>query len=324
MTRQRLSELAGLSELEAIALLEKTLVSRSPEVELGIGDDAAVLKLGRQRLVWTVDSSVEGVHFDRRWLSWYEVGWRANEAAVSDLAAMGAEPIAALSALTLPRGFGRKELAALGRGQAASAARTGCPVIGGNISAGPGVAIATTVLGRVGRPLRRDAARPGHELWLVGDVGLARTGLGLLRKKKKSLDAPSRRAVRAWRRPRALLDEGRALVGCARAAIDVSDGLSGDLCHICRASQVKAIVESEALMGALPRALFGAAKALGVDALEQALSGGEDYALLACGPGKLRPEFARRIGRVERGEGAFLQQADGKLRALGGGFDHLG
>jgi thiamine-monophosphate kinase len=267
---------------------------------------------------------VDGVHFDRRWLSWYEVGWRANEAAVSDLAAMGAEPIAALSALTLPRGFGRKELAALGRGQAASATRTGCPVIGGNISAGPGVAIATTVLGRVSRPLRRDAARPGHELWLVGDVGLARTGLGLLRKrKKKILDAPSRRAVRAWRRPRALLEEGLALVGRARAAIDVSDGLGGDLCHICRASQVKAIVESDALIGALPRPLFGAAKALGVDALEQALSGGEDYALVATGPAKLRPDFARRIGRVERGEGAWLEQADGNHRRLGGGFDHL-
>jgi thiamine-monophosphate kinase len=314
----------GVSELEAIELLRRVLSSRSPHVELGIGDDAAILSVGRQRLVWTVDTSQEDVHFDRRWLSMSEIGERAFEAAVSDLAAMGAEPLGALSALTLPRHVSEREIRELGRGQARAARRTGCPLIGGNISRGNELSITTSALGRAPRPLRRDGARPGDELWLVGPVGLARTGLELLRWGKPLVSAAERRAVAAWRRPKALLVEGRGLVGRARAALDVSDGLGGDAGHLSRASSVAVVVEATALRRALPRSLASAVARVGRDPLEQALAGGEDYALLATGPAKARPAFARCIGRVERGEGVWLEAPDGTRRALGPGFDHLG
>lgn len=311
-------------ELEAIELLERILSASAPGVETGIGDDAAVLRLGRNRLVWTVDSSEEGVHFDRRWLSLSDVGFRAHEAAVSDLAAMGAEPIAALSALTLPKSISREELSALARGQAASARRTRCPVIGGNIASGSHIAVTTTVLGKARAPLLRSGARVGDELWLVGDVGLARTGLELLSRGVPLRSPAERRAAKAWRRPQARLREGLALVGRARAALDVSDGLGGDLGHLAGASGVCVVVERAALERALPAALGPAARALGREPLEQALLGGEDYALVASGPAKRRPAFARRVGRIERGEGAWLESPNGERQRLGRGFDHLG
>lgn len=296
-----------LSEREAIQLLERAFRGqRSKQVEKAIGDDAAVLRGG---LVWTIDASVEGVHFERKWLSIEQIGNRAIEAALSDLAAMGAEPIGALVALTLPPRCGRREIEALAKGQARAAKRTKCPIIGGNITRGPVLSLTTTAFGRAKRPLCRDGARAGDELWLVGKVGWARSGLELLQTKKTKPAA----LIAAWREPRALVVEGRGLVGRATACIDISDGLSGDAWHLADESAVCLVIESERL-----------ARDNGPVSLEHALAGGEDYALLATGPARRRPAFARRIGRVVRGRGVLLEIA-GKRRAITrAGFDHLG
>jgi thiamine-monophosphate kinase len=295
-----------VNEREAIRLLEGAFRGqRSKEVVKAIGDDAAVLRGG---LVWTIDACVEGVHFDRKWLSIEQIGSRAIEAALSDLGAMGAEPIGALVALTLPKHCTRRELDALAKGQARAARRTKCPIIGGNITRGPVLSLTTTAFGRAERPLFRDGAHAGDELWLVGKVGWARAGLELLKKGKAKPAA----LIKAWREPRALIDEGKALVGRATACIDVSDGLSGDAWHLADESDVCIVIESERLT-----------RDNGPVSLARALAGGEDYALLATGPARRRPSFARRIGRVERGGGVLLEIAE-KRRALPrAGFDHL-
>jgi thiamine-monophosphate kinase len=314
------------TELSAIALLERLLGSQlARAVETGIGDDAAVIRLGKRRVVWTIDASVEGVHFDRRWLSLEDVGWRSFQAAASDLAAMGARPIAALAGLVLPKGSTEKEITALGRGQADAARSLACPLIGGNISRGGELGVTTTLLGEVVRPILRSGARAGHELWLVGDVGLAHAGLELLRRgAAQRLSAAERVCVEAWRRPRALIAEGVRLRGRARAALDVSDGLSGDAARLASASSVRLILEERPLRSVLGPALQKAAKKLGEDPLELALLGGEDYALLAAGPKNSRPRGARRVGRIERGRGVFLEPAaGGRSVPLGPGFDHL-
>src|SRR5687768_13323953 len=123
MARQK----AG-SEFERIARIERILSGASVRaIELGIGDDAAVLR-ARGRLVWSIDAQVEGVHFERRWLPGDAIGFRSFMAAASDLAAMGARPLAALSNLALPARFGDRELDELVRGQARAAERARCPV----------------------------------------------------------------------------------------------------------------------------------------------------------------------------------------------------
>lgn len=321
------------SEFARIALIERLLSAQNRPggaLELGIGDDAALLYThGAARLVWTIDAQVEGVHFDRRWLSWEEVGYRSYQAAVSDLAAMGAEPLGALSNLSLPVDFSDRALASLVRGQAEAARATQCPLIGGNLSKSSALSVTTTALGRTRHKLLRSGARAGDELWLVGDVGLAALGLarlsGKLRPKVASRTSTRAlaTAVESWRRPKALLAEGQALHGRARAALDVSDGLAGDSAHLARASGVRVVIEEERLREALPSALVSGTQGTRLDPLGLALYGGEDYALLATGPARKRPEFAQAIGSVERGRGVFLRDASGKLSRLGKGFDHF-
>ncbi len=315
----------SVGERDLVRLLERCFgrsVRRPRELELGIGDDAAVFRLGAARLVWSVDASVEGVHFDRRWVSIRDVGWRSLQAAASDLAAMGARPLGALASLVLPSWVSRRELGELGRGQAAAARSLGCPLVGGNLSRGTELGVTTSVLGVCRRPLRRSGARPGDELWLVGDVGLARAGWELLRRGMGTSGRHRQRCVAAWRRPRALIRRGLELERVAHAAIDLSDGLGGDARQLAEASRVRVVVERRQLERALSPALRSVARELGLDACELALAGGEDYALLAVG--RQRPSWARAIGRVEPGRGAVLEGADESREELGPGFDHFG
>jgi thiamine-monophosphate kinase len=315
-------------EFELIAELAREL-SRfgSRHVEVGIGDDAAVLRGSPRKLLVSVDDQVEGVHFDLRWLTPEDVGYRSLQAAASDLAAMGAAPLGAVASLHVPAGFPRAKLRDLARGQLAAARRLGCPVIGGNIARGPCLSVTTTVLGRASRPLLRSGARAGDELWLVGELGWARAGL-LLNQRRISLPrrlaAVAERARTAWARPEALVEEGRKLVGRARAVMDVSDGLAGDLRHLAEASGVKAIVEAARLERCVSVELAELGDLLGEPATLLALRGGEDYALLCAGPRARRPRSAKVIGRIERGRGAHLELESGQRFALRSGFDHLG
>lgn len=316
----------AFGEREAVELFSRAFAARASGVaSVGIGDDAAVLRQVAEPLVWTVDACVEGTHFERSWLGLEDIGYRSFQAAASDLAAMGARPLAALSALELPKGFSKRELAALVAGQAQAARESGAPVIGGNVARAPRLALTTTLLGTASAPLGRDGARPGDELWLLGVVGLAALGLELLRRRPRATHRGAEGAcVEAWRRPRALVAEGARLVGRAHAAIDVSDGLAGDVSHLARASGVRVVLVAEALEAALPAELVAVARSLRRSPLEAALHGGEDYALVATGPSKRRPRRARVIGRVERGRGAVLELPSGRTTALGPGFDHLG
>lgn len=314
-------------EFALIATLARELSAvRSRAVEHGIGDDAAVLRVGGERVVVTVDDQVEGVHFDRRWLSWQDVGYRALQAAASDLAAMAATPIAAVASLHVPAGFPARELQQLARGQAQAARRLRCPIAGGNVARGPVLSITTTVLGRVGRPLLRSGAKVGDELWLLGDVGLARAGL-LLHQQRLQVPRRLRRvaalARATWARPEARIRDGLSLLGRARAAIDVSDGLAGDVNHVATASGVKAVLEAKRLERLISVDLADLADLLGEPGVALALTGGEDYALLCAGPKARRPARAKVIGRIERGTGSELELDTGQRFALAPGFDHL-
>jgi thiamine-monophosphate kinase len=299
----------------------------TPAVELGIGDDGAVLRSGREHIVVSVDDQVEGVHFDWRWLTPSDVGYRALQAAASDLAAMGATPLAAVASLHVPRGFPQEKLRLLARGQAQAARRLGCPIVGGNITRGAELAVCTTVIGRSAKkPVTRAGARPGDELWVIGELGLARAGL-LLHKRRPRLPArlakAAQRAKAAWARPEARISDGLRLAERTHAAIDVSDGLSGDVQHIAEASGVKVVIEVARLARAIPHDLAALGDALGEPGTLLALRGGEDYALLGAGAAAHRPRNARVLGRVERGRGAELELESGARFELGAGFDHL-
>jgi thiamine-monophosphate kinase len=310
-----------ISEFAAISKLEGLFRQTNPQLELGIGDDAAVLK-ATGRWVWTVDAAVEHVHFERAWLSLADLGFRSFQAAASDVSAMGGTPIAALSSVVFPPGFADAELNQLARGQRAAARALGCAVVGGNLARGAELSITTTLLGSVKRPLLRSGARVGDELWLCGELGLAAAGLRLLQGGElRGKSSAARRALQAFRRPRAQLASGLELSRGAHAAIDISDGLTGDAMHLARASGVALLFDLPLLAAALSPALHALAPRLGVSALSLALYGGEDYALLAAGPKRARPRSARVVGTVDKGGGVWLVDGERRRRA-GRGFEH--
>jgi thiamine-monophosphate kinase len=292
-------------------------------VRVGIGDDAAVLDPAvpagaREALVWTIDEQVEGTHFRRDFLSFEDIGWRSFMAAASDLAAMGAAPWCALGALVLPAALGDDAFEAIARGQRAASDAAGAPIVGGNLARGPVVSITTTLLGRCARPLERRGAIPGDGVWMAGRVGLAAAGLRALMKQRGS-EPGLAAAVEAWRRPVAEITAGRALETIAHAAVDVSDGLARDAGHLAAASGVALVLDEDALR-ADPQ-LREAAAALGVDPLDLALDGGEDYALVAASPAPL--EGFRRIGQVVAGSGVSVRGPHGECPATARGFDHF-
>jgi thiamine-monophosphate kinase len=225
----------------------------------------------------------------------------------------------------LPDDVDDAALEAIARGQREASEEAGAPVVGGNLARGPALSIATTVLGRVlGRVLARGAravqrrgARPGDGLWLAGPVGLAAAGLQALMQGREG-EAALAEAVAAWRTPRARLVEGLAMAGVAGAAIDVSDGLARDAGHVAEASGVRVVLDEEALRDA---PLVAAAAALGVDPLDLALHGGEDYALVAASVAPI--QGFRRVGEIQAGDGVVLRGAGGERRIEPRGYDHF-
>jgi thiamine-monophosphate kinase len=313
-----------VNEAARIAMLARVLSAEAVQgegIEIGIGDDAAVLSpvgAAGRRLVWTVDEQVEGTHFRRDLASWHDIGWRSFMAAASDVAAMGAVPWCALSALVLPDDLDDAALEELARGQSAAAATAGAPVVGGNLARGPALSIATTLLGTCERAILRRGAVAGDGLWMAGRVGMAAAGLRALGAQMGNVAALGP-AVDAWRKPRALVAEGRAMAAFAHAAVDVSDGLACDLGHLAETSGVRAELEASALLA--DEDLAAAARALGADALELALYGGEDYALVAASPVAIAG--FRRIGEVTAGRGVNLRSSSGSRPIEPRGFDHF-
>lgn len=310
------------SEFERISLLRALFAAKPhPGFEVGIGDDAAVMSgTAANRLVWSVDAAVDRVHFRLDWLTFEQVGYRATMAALSDIAAMGAQPVGVTSSLILPPSVSDDDLLHLGTGQATACSELGVAIVGGNLATGSELSITTGVLGATERPLLRSGARPGDEVWLAGSLGwsyLALQARILGRSTEQS-------AGDAFAKPRARVMEGLAAnQSGATSAIDVSDGLVQDLWHLARASHVRVTLEKAALHNA---ELETSAKVLGLDPWHAVLQGGEDYALLVTlPPGSVVPGF-RKIGWCEAEQGpdrVLLTEQGGFTPVAPRGHDHF-
>ncbi len=275
-------------------------LGRGPAVDLSVGDDCAILRLGPgERLATSVDTMVEGVHFPEDMFP-EDIGFRAVSVAASDLAAMGARPIGMTVALTLPAAD-EMWLNAFSQGLAAAASEFQLPLVGGDTTRGP-LTITVQVLGAlpVDRALLRGGARVGDLVYVSGALGDAAAALAFLRGEWQPEPAHGGYLLDRFNRPRARLDLGLQLLDVASAAIDISDGLLADAGHIAAASGVKIVIEPDRL----PRS---AALASHPDAGQQmrwALTGGDDYELCFCvAAGAKVPGGCAPIGRVETGSG---------------------
>jgi len=324
-------DLAGLGEAAFIDGLRRRGLARAGGVVRAIGDDAAVFRPepGRVCLV-TTDALVEGIHFRREHSSPEELGAKAIEVNVSDLAAMAARPREAVITLAAPSTLLADWLVRLAEGIESQARARDVNVLGGDTTASPGpVMIVVTLYGDAVEEavIYRSGARPGDDLLLVGAVGEATAGLELLERGLPIEGDARAQVVSAFLRPRARVDEATVLAasGGLHAMIDVSDGLSIDLERICSESGgLGATLDAQALRGST--ALQAVCRELELDPLDSQLGGGEDYALLCAVSGgrgaSLATEIGGRfgcraavIGRIEPVPGLYLG-GDGARRPL--------
>ncbi len=322
-------------------LAEKALIAQvrrmarsaaNPAVLTGIGDDCAVLRLlprsGRGRsqekdILVTTDFTLEGIHFRRDWHSPESVGHRCLARGLSDIAAMGGEPVAAFLSLALPRDLPQAWVGRFARSLISRAERYSVTLAGGDTAESPNGILADIIMvGTVpkGKSVLRSKARPGDRIYISGELGGSAAAVWQLRKKPRRKLNPREYPRHFFPEPR--LELGRILreKGLASAMIDTSDGLSTDLAHICEESGVGAELEAELI----PRA--GVGKPARTVDLHFALHGGEDYELLFTAPPRKRIPARiagvpiTHIGHITRQPKIFLMNRDGvgyELHPLG-------
>jgi thiamine-monophosphate kinase len=313
-----IAEKALIAQVRRMATLGK-----NPAIATGIGDDCAVLRLLPRRsggrgsekdVLVTTDFSLEGIHFRRDWHSAESAGHRCLARGLSDIAAMGGEPVAAFLSLALPRDLSQNWVGRFARGLIGLAEKYSVTLAGGDTAESPnGILADIIVVGTVpkGKAVLRSRAKPGDRIYVSGELGGSAAAVWQMRKKPK-------RKLNLREYPRHFFPEPRLELGCilrekslASAMIDTSDGLSTDLAHICEESGVGAELQAEAI----PRASVGK-PSREVD-LQFALHGGEDYELLFTAPsGKRIPSRIAgipitQIGRITRGKKIFLRKESG-------------
>ncbi len=307
---------------------------------VGIGDDAAVVKPERGALeLLTTDALIEGIHFDRRFSTARDIGWKALAVNLSDVAAMGGTPRLALLSLCLPDGTAAEEVDALLDGFLALAADARVTLAGGNITRSPGplmIDVTVTGFARARHILTRGRGRAGEDLYVTGSVGAAAAGLSWLQRSAAgdSNDADGMaECVRRHCAPEPRVRIG-ALLGRNRAAsacMDLSDGLADAVRQMAEASGAGATIEAAALpIEAAAREWF---QRTGVDPVTAAVAGGDDYELLFSAPRRARGRLATvvrqargvpitRIGQLTK-EADTVVVRDGVAEPLPPGFIHF-
>jgi thiamine-monophosphate kinase len=321
-------DIRKLGEQGVIDLFKSHLDNK--RIVKAIGDDCAAIEISDNTLLlWTTDMLIEGVHFERHFGTPFQLGCKSLSVNLSDIAAMGGEPLACLINLSIPADLSQQWLSEFRDGFIQTSQKYDCPVIGGDsCGSRKTISISVTVLGEApeGRILQRDGAKDGDDIWLSAIPGVSALGLGILTNQSDMTSEEARSAIEKHLNPQPCLALGRTLASkkLATACIDTSDGLVIDLGHICEASRLGAVlVERDVPLPSIPADRSD-------DPLHLALHGGEDYSLLFTAPATNRKELRKLgglylIGRIDDSvEGLILKRHGGKKESLfPQGFSHF-
>ena len=331
-----------LGEFNLIRLLDGVLgESNSSAIACGIGDDAAVLRTGQGQVhVVSTDAFVEHYHFDRRFYSWTDVGYKAMAVNISDIAAMNAKPRFATVALGLPDEFLVRDVENIYAGLGLCARQHGVNVVGGDTTKSREVLLSITIIGVADEDdiVYRTGGQPGDLLCVTGTLGAAVAGLYLLQHRANSdhIDASAigstaaRTVIKRHLRPIPRTDMMHVWQDAGirpGALIDISDGLAAEVHHICKASGCGAMIEQTALP--IAEGVHDVANYFGADPFTYALSGGDDYELLFAASERdcrrINSSLYTVIGHLTGDcDAILLQNADGTSTHLTpGGHDHF-
>ena len=306
------------SEAGLIARLRDLFhTSFQTEVQVGIGDDAAVIKSSNNKLVATVDMAVEGIHFHRKWSSPFQIGAKLTTANLADIFAMGAVPKYLLVAAGINELNNSETVSELARGIRSVADKFEVSVIGGDLSKSEKMTLSITALGELSaQPILRSGGRVGDIIYLSSLTGLSAAGLAIL---NRDLDRP-RYVVEAHLNPKLVAPD--KLIKVATSMCDVSDGLATDAAHLANASAVNFNLSKDLISKADDfKDLAELAKELNEDVFDWILTGGEDHFFLATVDKKNESnELGIKIGIVEKGDGKLL--LDG-IEVKESGYQHF-
>lgn len=326
-----------IGEFALIKRIATLLGPPSKKVVVGIGDDAAVIAAPRNGLILTTDSLIEGIHFNLQFISPYQLGYKALAVNLSDVAAMAGIPTYALVSLGLPPRTKVEWVEDFYKGMKELAEEFGVQIIGGDISKSPTHLISLTLLGEVElqKVKKRALAQVGDLLLVTGKLGASAAGLELFLHPRLDFDsAETEKLKQAHLKPRPRINEARlaAEKGC-HALEDISDGLAGEIHHICEQSGTGALLREDKIP--LAPGVSEVAKALGKEPLEFALSGGEDYELVFTAPpdkieGMIEAIHNRTgtlvtvIGEIKSSQEGIFLLSSGKRKELSSiGYEHF-
>ncbi len=286
---RRPARLSNFGEFQLIQSIPRQLTTQGFHPTVGTGDDGAVLPpTPRQQVVISTDLLVENIHFTRQSTTFYNIGYKSAEANLSDIAAMGAIPTAIFVAIALPPSLTNKDWKEFYRGLAGACKRHKVQLLGGDTSSSPSslfIAITITGLVKPHHILTRQGAKRGDLIYVSGTLGDSAAGLAYLKKyshppKPSTLSKPMNYLVHRHWQPTARIALGQLLASqpYASATMDLSDGLSGDLTHLCRQSRVGALIYSAKIPMSQQMQYY--ATRIRANPFQWSLHGGEDYELL--------------------------------------------
>ena len=338
-------KLSQIGELTLLEQIRKRFEKRSPDIVIGIGDDAALLKPFKKNILVTTDMMVEGVHFNMDFITPYQLGFKLVSVNVSDIYAMGGIPRFLLLCIAMNKNTATETFDTFFDGVHEAMKHYGLSLVGGDISsASKGMSLSATLIGYAEKCLKRSGAKKGDRIYVTGNLGDSACGLELLKKIKRPIPIEISKEQRAkskelrikmlpkgltWNDVEPLLTrhlmpkarDPRRFIRYATSMIDISDGLLIDLSRLCDESKVGARIYTKNIP--VSSELKKAASCLGISPIRLALSGGEDYELLFTAPRDKRVK-AIYIGDITESERVIIDTSGKKKTFSAEGYQHFG